>query len=432
MSDVKIVKCSSCGTAYKLPPSAKEAKYSCRKCGGLVVIRHGSSGVFEMPSDLRFKPIKRTSEIIPPKKEASVPSGQQPPPRSPCQHGTDTQPIGAGGDFEALNETAILQRFEERDQTIRVRRDKTSATSGPLPKIHGYKVLSELGRGSFGVVYRALQLSMDRLVAIKVLYPECAAKPEISSRFVSEARAVGRLNHPNIVQGYDAGEDAGTYYFSMEYLDGHKVSDIIQRGGALDASRASRIVLDITRALEHAHKHGIIHRDIKPGNIVLSKSGGAKLCDLGLAFSAGDAESNRSGALGTPSYISPEQARGEKEIDTRSDIYSLGAAYYHMLTGSPPFLATTAAEVIRKHIVEIPVPPRQRNPLVPPDAERIVLKMLAKRKEDRYQDPASLRADLDALVQSLAASPQGQPKPATRAEKPRVPPSRRRYHRRLR
>jgi serine/threonine-protein kinase len=348
-----------------------------------------------MPAEPRFKPGKRRGSQVAPDAAQRHATSDSPPPVSTRD---DT-------DFPRLSETEILRKFEERGQTLVSRRPQARATSGVLPEISGYRVLSELGKGSTGIVYRAVQLSMDRLVAVKVLYPECARRPEIASRFVSEVRAVGRLNHPNIIQGFDAGEAAGTFYFSMEYLDGHKVSDIISRGGAMDTTRATRIILDIARALEHAHKHGIIHRDIKPQNIVLSKTGGAKLCDLGLAFMAGSPDLGPGGAIGTPSYISPEQARGEREVDTRTDVYSLGASYYHMLTGVPPFVAASAAEVVRKHIVEMPIPARSRNPLVPEEANRIVLKMLAKRKEDRYQSPFALRMDLETLVQSLSAPP---------------------------
>ncbi len=418
MSSQRVVRCSSCGTSYRLPDTAEAAKYACRKCGGVVVIRRPRSRVFDMPAEPRFKPIKRECAEHP---------------TSAAQTHPPAEPPNAGTDLASLSETEILQKFEERGQTLVSRRPQRGAVSGPLPEIPGYKMLSELGKGSTGIVYRAVQFSMDRLVAVKVLSAECARKPEIATRFVSEARAVGRLNHPNIVQGFDAGETGGTFYFSMEYLDGHKVSDIIMRGGAMDTIRATKIILDIARALEHAHRHGIIHRDIKPQNIVLSKAGGAKLCDLGLAFMSGFEDPRQGGAVGTPSYISPEQARGERDIDTRSDIYSLGASYYHMLTGIPPFLAATAAEVVRKHIVEVPMPARSHNPLVPEECNRIVLKMLAKRKEERYQSPTALRIDLEALVQTLSAPHPAAPAPPSRGKTTKgvSPVMRRRARRRL-
>jgi serine/threonine-protein kinase len=242
---------------------------------------------------------------------------------------------------------------------------------------------------------------MDRIVALKVLAPRYAANDRFRERFLREARAVAKLNHPNIIQGIDVGESNGIYYFTMEYIDGPTVGELLKRGGALDEKRALNIVMQITRALNHAFQHGIIHRDIKPDNIMLTRDGVAKLCDLGLAKVASEEgpESTRPGAsMGTPYYISPEQARGEADVDTRSDIYSLGATFYHSVVGDVPYPGESAAGVITKHLTEPLVSPRQRNPLVSATIEYVILKMMEKDRENRYQTPQELLRDLEAIA----------------------------------
>lgn len=270
--------------------------------------------------------------------------------------------------------------------------------------IDGFRVLEELGRGATGIIYRATQLSLDREVALKVLSKQYARNEKLRERFLREARTVGRLRHPNIVQGIDVGSDEDTYYMAMEYIDGPTIGELVRRGGAMDERRALRILVQVAEALEYAHRNKIMHRDIKPDNIMLTTDGVAKLCDLGLARVDGDREdekaaTRRGTAIGTPHYIAPEQIRGDLEVDVRGDIYSLGATFYHMITGTPPYPGNSAVRVIARHLSEPLEPPRRRNPLVSEDVSRIIIKMMQKDPADRYADPKALLEDLKALAE---------------------------------
>ena len=280
---------------------------------------------------------------------------------------------------------------------------KYQGLRGAHTSISGYKILTKIGHGSMGSIYKALQISMDRIVAIKCLAAKYAQNEKFCDRFLREARAVARLNHPNIIQGIDVGDSNGIHYFAMEYVDGPTVGELLKRGGALDEKRAINIVTQIARALQHAFNHGIIHRDVKPDNIMLTREGVAKLCDLGLAKlpkQAGDPSGTRLGAsLGTPYYIAPEQARGERSVDTRADIYSLGASFYHMVTGEVIFPGLSAADVISKHLTEPVTPPRVKNPLVSGVVDWVVVKMVQKAREERYQTPNEIVHDLERITQ---------------------------------
>lgn len=307
------------------------------------------------------------------------------------QSGTPAKRLGdlmmAKGYLTDVQVRDILQAQEKR--------------TGPI-SVPGYKVLSKIGQGSMGSIYKGLQISMDRIVAIKVLAPKFARNKIFRERFLSEARAVARLNHPNIIQGIDVGEANGVHYFTMEYIDGPTVGELLKRGGALDEKRALPIAIQISRALNHAFQHGILHRDIKPDNVLLTREGTAKLCDLGLAKiqRKEDPSGTRPGAaMGTPYYISPEQARGEEDVDTRSDLYSLCASLHHMVVGDVPFQGESAAAVIAKHLTD-PLPdPRKRNPLVSVGVSWILTKGMQKAREDRYQMPHELLRDLEAVAQ---------------------------------
>lgn len=270
-------------------------------------------------------------------------------------------------------------------------------------RIRGYKIQKLLGQGSMGTVYMARQLSLDRIVAVKILAPFLQKNPKFISRFIREAKVLARLNHSNIVQCIDVGNSDGTYYMAMEYCDGPTVLEILRRGGRMDEDRATRIILQVSRALEHAYDHHVLHRDIKPDNIMIVQNGVAKLCDLGLVKDLRDSgESTDTGAtLGTPNYISPEQARGDEDIDVRSDIYSLGASFYHMVTGSTPFTAPNPAVVMVSHINDIPPTPRERCDDVRESTSRVIMKMMRKNRADRYQTPYELTADLEALLEGM-------------------------------
>ncbi|HEX40654.1 MAG TPA: serine/threonine protein kinase, partial [Phycisphaerales bacterium] len=217
-------------------------------------------------------------------------------------------------------------------------------------QIPGYKILGKLGSGAMAIVYKARQLSLNRQVAIKVLPKRFSENPEYVERFYKEGQAAGKLNHPNIVQAIDVGEAAGYHYFVMEYVEGKTLADDLVGGQAMDERQALDIIIQVAHALAHAHHHGLIHRDVKPKNIMISKTGAVKLADMGLAREMTDvklAETEAGKAYGTPYYIAPEQIRGKIDIDGRADIYGLGATFYHMVTGRVPFMADDSAEVMK-------------------------------------------------------------------------------------
>jgi serine/threonine protein kinase len=264
--------------------------------------------------------------------------------------------------------------------------------------IAGYELLEKLGQGSMGVVYRARQLSLDRIVAIKILPPELAENQAFVQRFMREARAVAKLNHPNVIQGIDVGESGGYRFFVMEYVDGLTVGEILRRGGPLDETRALRITVQIAAALDHAYRNRLVHRDVKPDNIMITDGGLAKLCDLGLAREESvEARRGPGATLGTPNYISPEQARGDSQVDIRSDVYSLGATLYHMLVGELPFSGESNAAIMAAHLTRRLVPPRERRPQVSLAVSALVERMMAKDPRQRPQTPSEVIVELDRV-----------------------------------
>ncbi|MBI3831666.1 MAG: protein kinase [Planctomycetes bacterium] len=268
--------------------------------------------------------------------------------------------------------------------------------------IAGFEIIEAVGKGAMGAVYKARQISMDRIVALKILPQDLAKDPTFRERFIREARASGKLDHLNIVHGIDVGEERGITYFAMEFVDGQTIKRRLRKEGALNWEESVRIVLQIADALAYAWRHGIIHRDIKPDNIMMAKDGTAKLCDLGLAKELHAAEESgltQSGqAVGTPHYISPEQAKGRKDIDTRADIYSLGATLYHMVCGKVPFEETNSTAVMVMHVTDEAPSPREHNVEVPADLELAIAKAMAKDPKERYQEPAYFAEDLALIL----------------------------------
>ncbi len=267
-------------------------------------------------------------------------------------------------------------------------------------QIPGYKILGKLGSGAMAIVYRAKQLSLNRQVAIKVLPKRFSENPEYVERFYKEGQAAGKLNHPNIVQAIDVGEAGGYHYFVMEYVEGKTLADDIKPGQPMDEKKALDIIIQVAHALNHAHHHGLIHRDVKPKNIMISKTGAVKLADMGLAREMTDvklAETEAGKAYGTPYYIAPEQIRGKIDIDGRADIYGLGATFYHAVTGKVPFMADDSAEVMKKHLKEQLTPPDHINTSLSAGISEAIEIMMAKRREDRYNNVEELLIDLEAL-----------------------------------
>ena len=269
-----------------------------------------------------------------------------------------------------------------------------------VKKIPGYKILGKLGAGAMAVVYKGKQLSLNRMVAIKVLPKRFSENPEYVERFYKEGQAAGSLNHPNIVQAIEIGEAGGYHYFVMEYVEGKTIADDLVDGKFFPEAEALEIIIQVASALAHAHACSLIHRDVKPKNIIISTNGTVKLADMGLARATTDieaAQSEAGKAYGTPYYIAPEQIRGKIDIDGRADIYGLGATLYHMLTGRVPFMAEDSADVMRKHLREKLIPPDHINTSLSAGVSEVVEIMMAKRKEDRYHDVEELLTDLHAL-----------------------------------
>ncbi|MFQ5557394.1 MAG: Stk1 family PASTA domain-containing Ser/Thr kinase, partial [Acidimicrobiales bacterium] len=268
---------------------------------------------------------------------------------------------------------------------------------GPTVFNGRYELLRHLASGGMADVYLARDDLLGREVALKVLFPEFANDPSFVERFRREAQAAANLNHPNIVGIYDWGQERGTYYIVMEYVEGRSISDVLRSTGPLHPDRAAEIAADVASALGAAHAAGLVHRDVKLGNILISDDGDVKVADFGIATAlAGSNDPNltQSGTvMGTATYFSPEQAQG-KPLDGRSDLYSLGVVLDEMLTGRPPFRAETPVAVAYKHVQDKPVPPSQAGASVAQSLEAITLKLLAKNPANRYPVAEDLRSDL--------------------------------------
>src|SRR3984957_9957365 len=270
-------------------------------------------------------------------------------------------------------------------------------TTTPAPRVLSgrYELAHLVARGGMAEVYRAHDRLLDRPVALKVLFPELSVDRSFVERFRREAQAAANLSHTNIVPVFDWGEDGGTYFIVMEFIDGRPLSSILRTAGPMHPDRAAEIGADVAIALAYAHRHGVIHRDVKPGNVLITEDGIVKVTDFGIARAVNTEESlTQTGAvMGTATYFSPEQAEG-MGVDSRSDIYSLGVVIFEMVTGRPPFLGDTPVAVASKHVREHPPAPREVNPGVPPDLEAIILKCLAQSPDHRYATGDDLRIDL--------------------------------------
>jgi serine/threonine protein kinase len=297
----------------------------------------------------------------------------------------------------------------------------TPGSSTPEDKLIGrtlgqYRILELIGRGGMGAVYKCRQPALDRFVAVKVLPKAFSKDRGFVERFHREARSAAAVRHPNVIEVYDVGEDHGRQFIAMEFIDGEALSAALRRGEKLDPLRGFHILRQMTAALEAAHETGILHRDIKPGNILIDRRGLAKMADFGLAKRSGaDMSVTAPGSrIGTPFYYPPEVVRG-READPRSDLYSLGATFFHLLAGRPPFLGTTAAELGVKH-VEATVPPLHKYaPNAPEPLCHVVHKLLRKKPRGRYQNASELLRALDRAEPRLSRLPSDatQPTPPT-------------------
>lgn len=267
-------------------------------------------------------------------------------------------------------------------------------------RIPGYKIMEKLGAGAMATVFKARQLSLYRLVAIKILPRKYSSNKQFIDRFYAEGRAAAQLNHPNIVQAYDVGNAGEFHYFVMEFVDGQTVHDAIIANRRFNETEAVDIGIAVAEALQHAHAKGLIHRDIKPKNIMITPQGVVKVADLGLARAIDDKEAalaEAGKAYGTPYYISPEQIRGEVNVNAQADLYSLGATMYHMVTGNVPYNGKNPNEVMQKHLKSDLVPPDHVNSKLSTGISEIIEMMMAKSRKDRYKNCADLLTDLRAI-----------------------------------
>src|SRR5262249_16747167 len=306
-------------------------------------------------------------------------------------------PDGKGA--KALLTRLVEGGFLTRGQARRALQKVSALVREAIP---GYEMLEKLGQGAMGTVYKARQLSMNRLVAIKTLHARFAANPDLLQRLVQEAHIAAKLSHNNIVQAIDVVGRAGSLpYFVMEYVPGTTIKAELEDGKIFSEKEAVEIVLQIAQALQHAHRRGLIHRDVKPANIILTLDGIAKLADLGMARETEDrdrAKAEKGLTIGTPYYIAPEQIHGREDIDVRADIYSLGATLYHMVTGQPPFPHKGIDVVLNAHLTEELTPPDHLRPELSSGLGEVVEFMMAKDRGQRYRSADDLILDLECLL----------------------------------
>src|SRR5580692_863518 len=258
-----------------------------------------------------------------------------------------------------------------------------------------YQVTHLIARGGMAIVYRAQDQLLDRPVALKVLFPELSVDRSFVAGFRREAQAAANLSHPNIVPVFDWGEHDGTYFIVMELVDGTSLADMLRGGRTLTASHSAALMAQVAAALGYAHRNGVVHRDVKPGNILIASDGQVKVTDFGIAqaMSVEDQLAEEGSVMGTATYFSPEQAEGAA-VDGRSDIYSLGIVLYEMLAGRPPFIGDSPVAVSSQHVHGTVPPPSEFNNAIPSDLQAIVMEALAKSPERRYQSAEDLRSDL--------------------------------------
>jgi serine/threonine-protein kinase len=303
---------------------------------------------------------------------------------------------------KALLKRLVAAGFLTVNQADRARKELETLLGQQIP---GYQLLERLGQGAMGTVYKARQMSMNRLVAIKVLHPRLAANPEFLQRLTREAHLAARLSHNNIIQAIDVGSAGPLHYFVMELVEGQTIREVLEKGKVYEEREAIEIILQIAQALQHAHRRGLIHRDVKPANIVLTTEGIAKLADLGMARETDDAvlaQREKGIAMGTPYYMSPEQIRGRQNIDGRADLYGLGATLYHMVTGKPPYYYPETERVLMAHLEEELTPPDHLNQKLSSGLGEVVEYLMAKERRRRYQKADDLIIDLECLLSGEA------------------------------
>ena len=281
------------------------------------------------------------------------------------------------------------------EQVAGVLQTQKDRRGAKVRKVGPYEIIEKVGAGGMGAVYRARDTRTGKHVALKILPQRLAADDRYLKRFSQEAEMAGQLDHENIVKGLGSGRDGGLHYFAMEFVNGENIQDMIVRVGRFPEETALMIILPVARALDHAHEHGLVHQDIKPENIIMDPKGVIKLLDLGLARRADDLTKS---TLGTPLYISPEHVAGDRPLDIRSDIYSLGVTLYHMVTGSPPFVGADEQDTMTRHVEEEVPWPQDVVPELSDNICQVITRMLAKDADDRYSEPKELIFDTEAVL----------------------------------
>ncbi|MDR3633927.1 MAG: protein kinase [Isosphaeraceae bacterium] len=414
-----IIQCPHCQHSIGLK-STKPGRYAtkCPKCAERFQLTvpddpNGTPKVKPLPSEAPATVANQATGAWDPNATAPQPAAQA----AETVAATGVYDPNATGDFSAPAPRPAATELATAAHGFDVADGGAGRPEGVPALLGGYQVLKELGRGGMGAVYLARQLSLDRNVALKVMKPEWASNPTFVSRFTREAYAAAQLVHHNVVQIYDFGEDRGTNFFSMEFVQGRTLTDLLREKKKLDPEVAAGYVLQAARGLKYAHDQSMIHRDIKPDNLMLNDQGVVKVADLGLVKTPAMAEAEvaaergnaavlppgrtslavSSGqitianvAMGTPAFMAPEQARDASSVDARADIYSLGCTLYDLVTGRPPFEGKTAIELITKHQNEPVVPPERLAPRVPKDLSEIIMKMIAKKPEERYSNLADV------------------------------------------
>ena len=359
---ILVLSCSSCKQEYSVSEYDPDLDYPCLSCGGLL-----KSG--EVP--------KNVDALIPYHSTTSFSVDPM----------TFDRPLSPSSDSKITSVTRIGSSIEIRQKDPFI---------GKV--LGGCKVIEKIAAGGMGVVYKAQQLNLNRLVAVKVLSKELSSDENFVRRFIEEARSAAQLNHGNLVHILDVGDYQGTFYFTMEYVDGVNLKKLLEEHPRLPVNRAMEIVLQVCFALQHAHKRGIIHRDIKPENIMITRDGTVKLADLGLAkkitLKGGEDLTQAGSILGTPFYMAPEQAKDFSHVDERSDIYSLGVTLFKTITGKVPFTGRTPIEIMMRVVEGNRSSLRDLCEDVEPEAERIVDRMMRVDPADRYQS-------VDELLQSI-------------------------------
>jgi serine/threonine-protein kinase len=349
--------------------------------------------------------VTRSPLAAPPPPPPAPPPPKAPPPKS-SDPKKNARPVGSQRDLmdSTVADTGTVSQGTDKAFTLASARADDSAAKQLAPEdcpIYGYEIVKELGKGAMGVVYKARHIFTDRMVALKILPLKLARDSHYLERFKREAIAAMRLQHDNVVRAYDFGGSEEYYYLALEFVEGETLEKRLDRETRLPERDALDFVRQVALALDEASKQGVVHRDVKPENIMVTKQGVAKLCDFGIVKLLDRDEGAVTVAgttVGTPFYIAPEQARGEEELDTRSDLYSLGITLFHLVTGKVPFTGKSQGAILVRHILEEVPDPRSFEPLVSEGCAAIVKKMTRKKREDRYATAKAVADDIEKLL----------------------------------